>query len=87
MAKSAYAVLIGVNGLLCLQLNGFIFANHVCTVQPIFCTEDLAKPVLARIKNCDISTLLENLTDGAIAKLYLTKFLSISLYLTKLYLT
>ena len=32
-------------------------------------------------------TLLENLTDDAIAKLYVTKFSTISLYLTKLYVT
>ena len=32
-------------------------------------------------------TLLENLTDGVIAKLYVTKFSTISLYVTKLYVT
>ena len=31
--------------------------------------------------------LLENLTDDAIALLYVTKFVTISLYLTKLYVT
>ena len=31
--------------------------------------------------------MLENLTDGAIAKLYVTKFSTISLYLTKIYVT
>ena len=31
--------------------------------------------------------LLENLTDDAIAELYVTKYLIISLYLTKLYVT
>ena len=33
------------------------------------------------------STLLENLSGDAIALLYVTKFLTISLYLTKLYVT
>ena len=32
-------------------------------------------------------TLLKDLTDDAIAQLYVTKFLTISLYLTKLYVT
>ena len=32
-------------------------------------------------------TLLENLTDDAIAKFYVTKFSTISLYLTKLYVS
>ena len=33
------------------------------------------------------AALLENLTDDAIALLYVTKFSTISLYLTKLYVT
>ena len=32
-------------------------------------------------------TLLENLTDDAIAKFYVTKFSTISLFLTKLYVS
>ena len=34
-----------------------------------------------------LCTLLENISDDAIAQLYVTKFLIISLYLTKLYFT
>ena len=33
------------------------------------------------------TTLLENLTDDAIAQLYVTKFSTISLYVTELYVT
>ena len=35
----------------------------------------------------DISTLLENITDDAIAQLCVTKFSTISLYFTKLFVT
>ena len=37
--------------------------------------------------NRNSTTLLENLTDDTIASLYVTKFSTISIYLTKLYVT
>ena len=39
------------------------------------------------VGQCVHCTLLENLTDNAISLLYVTKFTTISLYLTKLYVT
>ena len=39
------------------------------------------------VGQCVYCTLLENLTDIAISLLYVTKFTTISLYLTKLYVT
>ena len=42
-------------------------------------------PVSVNGQTC--STLLQNLTDDAIASLYVTKFSKISLYLNKLYVT
>ena len=62
-----------------------LFPYVYCRVALLYAVKQLVVTGQSSLRHA--CALLENLTDDAIAQLYVTKFLTISLYLTKLYVT